>query len=121
MLGFANDQKMLRLEYIEEVFAPENVSPSECGGCGGEFIGMAERDAHFKRVHKDILRHREQTVHDITDEQRERMLAKTGTYGPEDVGFHPQSTPGDIETERIIERENEISPLRLDKTEASRK
>jgi hypothetical protein len=121
MLGFANDQKMLRLEYIEEVFAPENATPSECGGCGGEFIGMAERDAHFKRVHKDILRAREQTVHDVTQEQRERMLAKTGTYGPQDVGFHPQSTPEDIETDRIIERENEISPLRLDKTEASRK
>jgi len=121
MHGFANDQKMLRLEYIEELMAPENVTPSECGGCGGEFIGMAERDAHFKRAHKDILRAREQTVHDLTEQQREKLLAKTGTFGPEDVGFTPHSTPDDIETERIIERENEISPLRLDKTEASRK
>ena len=36
MLGLANDQKMLRLEYIEEVMNPESVTPSECGGCGGD-------------------------------------------------------------------------------------
>ena len=112
MLGLANDQKMLRLEYIEELLNPDGVTPSECGVCGAEVVGILERDGHFKRAHRDVLAARERTVQDLT---------ARGTYGPNDVGFHPQSTPDDIETEQIIQRENEISPLRLDKTAASRK
>lgn len=121
MHGFANDQKMLRLEYIEKIMDPGSVHPSECGQCGGEFIGMAERDQHFKRAHKDVLRAREQTVHDLTEKERRRLLAKTGTFGPEDVGFVPGGTPDEIEDERIIEREDKIAPLNLEKTKASRK
>jgi hypothetical protein len=121
MLGLANDQKMLRLEYIEELLNPDGVTPSECGVCGAEFVGMMERDGHFKRSHKDVLAARERTIHDLTERERNRLLKKSGTFGPEDVGFRPQSTPDDIETEQIIQRENEISPLRLDKTAASRK
>ncbi len=121
MHGFANDQKMLRLEYIEEVMDPGAITPSECGGCGGEFIGMPERDQHFQRVHKDILRTREKNVNDLTARERDRLLKKTGTYGPSDVGFAMTSTPDELSDERIIERENKIAPLALDKTEASRK
>ena len=121
MHGFSNDQKMLRLEYIEELLNPEAVTPSECGQCGGEFVGMPERDQHFQRVHKDVLRKREQTVHDMTERQRDKLLAKTGTYGPSDVGFSTNSTPDELSDERIIEREDKIAPLALDKTAASRK
>ncbi len=121
MHGFANDQKMLRLEYIEELMDPGSITPSECGKCGGEFVGMQERDQHFQRNHKDVLRMREQTVHDLTEKERSRLLAKTGTYGPSDVGFAMTSTPDDMSDDKIIERENKISPLALDKTTASRK
>lgn len=118
--GLAKDQQMLRLEYIEEIADPSIIDPSECGACGGEFVSMSERDGHYKREHKDILRAREQTIHELTERQRQQMLKKTGTYGPEDVGFMPESTPLDMETERIIQQEEKIAPLRLDKTKASR-
>lgn len=121
MHGFQNDQKMLRLEYIEEVVNPGLVQPSECGGCGGEFIGIAERDLHFQRMHKDILQAREQHVRDLTESTRQQLLAKTGTYGPEDIGMKMGATPNEISDERIIERENTVAPLALDKTAASRK
>ena len=121
MLGLKNDQQMLRLEYIEELMNPDSVTPSECGQCGGEFVGMPERDQHFQRVHKDVLRQREQTIHDLTNKQRDALLAKTGTYGPDDVGIRPTFTPDEMSDERIIERENKIAPLAMDKTAASRK
>lgn len=121
MHGYQNDQKLLRLEYIEEVVNPGLVQPSECGGCGGEFIGMAERDLHFERSHKDILQAREQRVQDLTEATRQDLLKKTGTYGPEDIGIKMASTPNELTDERIIERENKIAPLALDKTTASRK
>lgn len=120
MRGYQNDQKMLRLEYIEEVVDPGMVTPSECGACGGEFIGMAERDQHYQRAHKDILRARMNTVRDLTEKERQRLMAKTGTYGPEDVGMRMTSTPDEMSDERIIERENKIAPLALDKSTASR-
>ncbi len=120
MRGYQNDQKMLRLEYIEEVVDPGNVTPSECGACGGEFIEMAQRDQHYQRAHKDILRTREQNIRDLTEKERQRLMAKTGTYGPEDVGMKMASTPDEIADERIIERENKIAPLALDKSTASR-
>ena len=118
--GFANDQKMLRLGYIEELLHPEELTISECGGCGAEFTGMVERDAHFQREHKDILRRREQTVNDLTEKQRQELLKKTGTYGPSDVGFAAGATPQEIETDRLIAREDEINPLHLDNTKANR-
>lgn len=121
MHGYKKDQTMLRLEYIEEIVDPGMITPSECGGCGGEFIGMAERDLHFQRSHKDILQAREQHVRDLTESTRQRLLAKTGTYGPEDIGIKMGATPDEITDERIIERENTIAPLALDKTTASRK
>ena len=120
MHGFQNDQKLLRLEYIEELVNPGAVTPSECGGCGGEFIGMAERDQHFQIKHKDILRAREKSIHDLTERERSRLLAKSGTFGPDDVGIKMASTPGEVDMERIIERENKIAPLNLEKTTASR-
>jgi len=120
MHGFLKDQQLLRLQYIEEVLDPGSVHPSECGQCGAEFINMSERDGHFKRNHKDVLRAREQTIHDLTAKERRRLLAKTGTFGPDDVGFAPSGTPGDVETERIIQKEDEIAPLAMDKTKASR-
>lgn len=121
MRGFSNDQQMLRLEYIEEVMDPGAVNPSECGQCGAEFFEVGLRNQHFQRQHKDVLRQREQTVHDLTEKERARLLAKTGTYGPNDVGFAMTSTPDEMSDEKIIERENKISPLALDKTTASRK
>ena len=120
MHGYKKDQTMLRLEYIEEVVDPGMVTPSECGACGGEFIGMAERDLHFQRSHKDILQAREKHVRDLTEQERQRLLKKTGTFGPEDVGMRMTSTPDEISDERIIERENRIAPLNLEKTTASR-
>jgi len=121
MHGYQNDQKLLRLEYIEEVVNPGLVTPSECGECGGEFIGIPERDLHFQRSHKDILRAREQHVRDLTEKERQRLLQKTGTYGPDDIGIKMVATPDEVSDERIIERENKVAPLALDKTTASRK
>ena len=48
-------------------------------------------------------------------------VAKTGTFGPEDVHFTPSSTLEEIETDRLIEQEEKIAPLAMDKTAASRK
>lgn len=115
-----NDEIMLRTGYIEEIINPGAVSLSECGQCGGEFIDMAYRDAHFKRAHKDVLRAREQTVHELTESQRQTLLANTQKFGPSDMGFSPAATPEEIENERIIQREEEIAPLHMDKTKASR-
>lgn len=120
MRGFANDQKMLRLEYIEELVNPGAITPSECGACGGEFVGMAERDQHFQLQHKDILRSREKSIVELTERERQRLLGKSGTYGPDDVGIRSITTPDEMNMERIIERENKIAPLALDKTTASR-
>ncbi len=119
--GFVNDQTMLRQEFIEEILDPSSIHLSECGGCGGQFIGIAERDGHYRLMHKDLIIGRENTIHDMTEKQRARLLAKEGTFGPEDVGFAPLTTPSDREVEAIIERENEIAPLNLEKTAASRK
>ncbi len=119
--GFVNDQVLLRQGQIEEIADPSLIDISECGHCGGEFINMEYRDSHFKREHKTVIRQREQTVHDLTERQRQELLKKTGTYGPADVGFTPQSTPEDIEVEKTIQREEEIAPLHWDKTKASRK
>ncbi len=121
MQGFAKDQQLLRLGYIEEIIDPSFVVPSECGPCHAQFIGDEERNGHFERNHKDILLARERTVQELTEKERQNLLKKTGTYGPNDVGFTPQTTPQDQVFERIIERENEIAPLKLDKTAASRK
>lgn len=120
MHGFMNDQTLLRQEFITELTDPASVQLSECGGCGGQFISVAHRDGHYRRTHKDLIAGREQTIHDMTETQRQRLLAKEGTFGPNDVGFTPQTTPSDREDEAIIERENEVSPLNLEKTAASR-
>ncbi len=118
--GLVKDQDLLRIRYIEEIADPSLIDIAECGGCGGQFISQFERDNHFKRAHKDILRAREQTIHDLTEKQRAQLMKKTGTFGPEDVGFMPQATPQDLEEENIIKREDEISPIRYDQTKASR-
>ncbi len=121
LMGFINDQVLLRQGQIEEIADPSVLDVSECGKCGAEFINMEYRDAHFKREHKDVIRQRERTVHELTERQREQLLKKTGTYGPDDVGFAPTSTPEEMEIEKTIQKEEEIAPLNWDKTKASRK
>lgn len=66
-----NDEKLLRINYVGE---PPDEDSYTCVECGGEFIGIAERDAHGKN------RHSSQTLtpfqEDERQEREERMLAQ---------------------------------------------
>lgn len=81
-----NDEKLMRLGYVEEL--TKDVTTFQCAICGAEFIGESERLSHGRIDHPT----------------RER-------------------TP--LEEDQLLDREekflNEVAPLNLDNTAASKK
>lgn len=67
-----NDEKLTRLGYVRELAASE--SPVQCGHCGSEFVGDAERAAH------GLERHRERELTPYEEDQhydrQEKLLAE---------------------------------------------
>lgn len=47
--GFSNDEKLIRLGYLEPVKG--KVSPLQCRLCGGQFLDEGFRDRHGKSAH----------------------------------------------------------------------
>jgi hypothetical protein len=111
--GAANDEKLLRLGYLEEVRDPQKLEKyPRCGECGHYFLTDRDRAAHGDRRHAP---------------QRERIRTgappalagvvdtQSATGVPE--GYIVEDLTGDDE-ERRMERE---APLYLDQTAASRR
>lgn len=53
MRNQANDAKLLKLEYVIPV--DKDVDPSQCLGCGREFVDVSYRNAHARRARHDAV------------------------------------------------------------------
>lgn len=83
--GYRNDDKLIRLGYIEAL--PSRSPVHECRKCNARFMDSGCLEGHFRKRHKPKKLNPKQQ--DLQDKRMERM-------------------------------ENEIAPLRLDKTKASK-
>lgn len=95
--GCRNDDKLLRLNYI--AIAPKGTTVVQCGQCGAEFITDEALNAHGRERHSRRLA------------PDEIVLDRNG----KPIGFR-----GDIEADQKLAHENEVAPLDLTKTAASR-
>jgi len=93
MIGLRNDEKLVRLGYLQE--CPPGRDTWECGHCGGRFIDMGSRDGHVKMRH---LR--------AGQPLSVGMAGATGT---------PIDTEGEAEERRL----EAVAPLYLERTAAS--
>lgn len=72
MEGLPNDEKLTRLGYAIEYTYQGGTS--DCGECGAQFTGDAERAAHGSNRHR--VREMDPTEEDARIERQERMLDK---------------------------------------------
>ncbi len=111
-----NDEKLLRIGYIYPLLA--GAQTFECGHCGKEFKEMDMRDGHVKKRHTPSSRPRIVSMEDLSPRERARVLGETMEYETEAPGF--KQSPEEGEADREEKYLQEVSPLHLDKTEASR-
>ena len=72
LAGARNDQKLLRLGYVEE-WAGKSKDLVECAACGAQFIGGDERRGHYEKRHVRVLSPEEE---DARADREERFLAE---------------------------------------------
>lgn len=76
-----NDEKLLRLGYVEEL--RKNVTTFQCAVCGAEFIGESERLSHGQTVH--ATRVRTPFEEDQLLEREEKLLAEVAPLNLENT------------------------------------
>lgn len=119
--NFVKDEQLIRLGYIAEIPDPASIDISECAACGGQFVNMDSRDAHFRRSHADIIKAREKNIEELTEKERQRLLAKDKTFTVEDMYRDKlKEIPGEPNVEAEQQREDQRAPLFMDKTAAAR-
>ena len=116
LVGAINDEKLVRIGYILPLLP--GIETSECGKCGNEFKDMQSRDAHSKKRHNPP-RIRVKSIDELTPSERQRVLSETMEYDTQPPpligdGFLDQD---ETKEERMLEQ---IAPLNMDKTAASR-
>lgn len=72
LAGARNDEKLLRLGYVEE-WPGKPKDLVECAACGAQFIGGDERRGHYEKRHVRVLSPEEE---DSRAEREERFLAE---------------------------------------------
>jgi len=73
LVGSRNDEKLLRLRYVEEWKGKEK-DLHECAACGALFIGGNEREGHYERRHVRVTLSPDEEDRRI--DREERMLAE---------------------------------------------
>lgn len=117
LTGAKNDEKLLRLGYLAEVDPKAGLS--ECGRCGAWFHDMSMRDGHGKLRHGPVGRGpRVVNLEDLSPAQQAALLADVDQYETERPGF--MGDPSDQEVEAGERYLQEVAPLFLDKSAASR-
>lgn len=111
--GLRNDEKLIRLGYVQEMKG-EDFHVSECPQCQAKFISMNGRDGHVKERHRQFVADREVPPTKIYP-GRERDELYDGHGQRVDIGVSTDA----VDAERERELDN-IAPLHLDKTAASR-
>lgn len=111
LLGLRNDEKLLRLGFVEAVKGkPETW---ECGTCFEKFLEMEFRDAHVKRHHR-AAETLELGVGTPVNPGGTLSIQQDGRSIGDVQGFVDKT--GERE-ERLL---NEVAPLYMDKTKAAR-
>jgi len=111
-----NDEKLLRIGYIYPL--PPGTETSECGTCGKEFKEMDMRDGHTKKRHGLRTGRHIVSMEELTPRQRANVLNEATEYETEAPGFQSGEDADADKEERFLQ---EVSPLHLDKTAASRR
>ena len=115
LVGMTNDEKLIRLGFLNPLGG--EVETSECGKCNSEFLDSGTRDAHVRRTHAPRGRERVVNIDDLSPSERTRMLSETLQYETEVPGLFGTVDAEAEKEERFLQ---EVAPLHLDKTEASR-
>ena len=74
--GARNDEKLLRLGYVQEL--PRNTGFRECGVCFKKFVGEGERNGHAEMRHSDRYKgmtalEKEAAMEEEVDRQEKRL------------------------------------------------
>ena len=112
--GLRNDEKLIRLGYVQELKG-NDFQVCECAVCGAQFISMNGRDTHIKMRHSNFAASREVAPTKIfPGVERDALYDEIGhrieVAAAQDISFPEQQ-------EKRLEQ---VAPLYLDKTEATR-
>ena len=110
--GLPNDRLLVDLGYCAQV--PKNAATYACRMCGAEFMDMGMRDAHGK------YRHEERTFTPPPPPQREHGESSVSYQERLDAWSVECGRMSDAVMDRQDKLENEVAPLDLTKTTASR-
>lgn len=83
LVSARNDEKLLRLQYVEE-WKGKKSDLHECAACGAQFVGGNERQGHYERRHLRVVLSPEQE--DARLEREERMLNEVAPLALDKVG-----------------------------------
>jgi hypothetical protein len=112
LAGFRNDEKLVRLGYLQAV--PADAALETCGTCGAQFLDAPSASAHYgqrhapKPISRPVMEPRRSGETPQEYELREReFLARAAAQDA-------------AEDDKADERENQRAPLYLENTTASR-
>lgn len=117
LLNVGKEEAMIRLGYIEEYSSKESI---ECGECGNKFTNMQSRDRHYKKRHGVRRGPKIVNIEDLSEEQRQALKEEAASWETAPQQFMV-GDPEDAEVAAEERRLEQVAPLHMDKTKASRR